>query len=65
VFYLFFTTGRLSSNSWALLERSGVIGMDGEMVSAFLADHSIGIIDSEFSETEFRKWLTNDGKMQP
>lgn len=64
VFYLFFTTGRLSADSWMLLERSGVIGMDGEMVSAFLADHSVGVADEKFNEAGFRRWLTDDGRLK-
>jgi hypothetical protein len=42
VFYLFFTTGQISANGWRVLNRSGVVGMDGEMVAAFLASRSIG-----------------------
>lgn len=56
-FYLFFTTGRLSSDSWALLESSGVIGMDGAMLAAFLADRQIGCVSSGFNAAEFAKWL--------
>ena len=56
VFYLFFTTGRLSANSWTLLDRSGVIGMDGEMVAAFLADHGIGIVEGLFEWNAFNRW---------
>ncbi|HYG97623.1 MAG TPA: restriction endonuclease [Terriglobales bacterium] len=61
VFYLFFTTGRLSANSWTLLERSGVIGMDGQMLSAFLADHAVGVADGRFDEPSFREWLGRKG----
>lgn len=38
VFYLFFTTGSISRDGWTLIDRSGVIGMDGESLAAFLAD---------------------------
>jgi hypothetical protein len=62
VFYLFFTTGRLTSNSWILLDRSGVIGMDGQMLSAFLADHAIGMVGGSFDERLFRAWLMCRGK---
>jgi restriction endonuclease Mrr len=57
VFYLFFTTGRLTANSWTLLECSGVVGMDGQMLGAFLADHTIGLIEGQFQERAFRDWL--------
>jgi len=61
VFYLFFTTGRLTSNSWALLERSGVIGMDGQMLGAFLADHAIGVVEGTFHQPTFSDWLAQFG----
>jgi hypothetical protein len=37
VFYLFFTTGQITGHSWRLIAESGVIGMDGTMVAAFIA----------------------------
>lgn len=43
VFYLFFTTGTISTPSWRLLQASGVVGLDGEMLAAFLADHEVGV----------------------
>lgn len=57
VFYLFFTTGRMSSNSWHLLERSGVIGMDGEMIAGFLAEREIGFESDNFNEEKFLFWV--------
>lgn len=57
VFYLFFTTGRISSDSWQLLDNSGVIGMDGGMVAAFLADHGIGVELEEFNDNLFLTWI--------
>jgi hypothetical protein len=57
VVYLFFTTGSFSSYAWRLLDRSGVVGMDGGMVAAFLADRGIGIRDEQFDEDEFMSWL--------
>jgi len=59
VYYLFFTTGRLTTNSWTLLDRSGVIGMDGEMVAIFLADHGVGLVEGCFNDQAFKEWLTN------
>jgi hypothetical protein len=58
VFYLFFTTGRISSNSWRLIARSGVAAMDGNMIASFLADRGIGT-DSKgvFQEDVFKHWL--------
>jgi Restriction endonuclease len=57
VFAIFITTGSLSSAAWRLLQRSGVIGMDGEMVAAFLADRGAGLSASTFNENEFLMWL--------
>jgi hypothetical protein len=57
VFYLFFTTGRLSADSWRLLRRSGVVAMDGEMVASFLADREIGIASGEFDGAKFQEWV--------
>lgn len=57
IFYLFFTTGRITVNTWRLLERSGVAGMDGEMVAALSAEQSIGVEKGAFSETALYDWI--------
>ena len=57
VFYLFFTTGQLSADSWRLLERSGVVAMDGQMLASFLADREIGIASGEFDDAKFQEWV--------
>lgn len=57
IFYLFFTTGVFSSYSWKLIERSGVIGMDGEMLAAVLADEEVGLKDENFDQATFRSWV--------
>lgn len=58
VFALFITSGSLSGDAWRLLQRSGVIGMDGEMLAAFLADRSAGIgADGTLTMEGFRSWL--------
>ena len=58
VFLLFFTTGRLSSESWKLLDESGVMGMDGEMLAAFLADREIGCSALGFEPSLFHSWIS-------
>lgn len=58
VFYLFFTTGRITANTWRLLDRSGVAGMDGEMVAALLAEKSVGVEKDVFSETALYEWIS-------
>jgi restriction endonuclease Mrr len=57
VFYLFFTTGTISRDGWELLEKTGVIALDGEMVAAFLADNDVAAIDGKPSEDEFSSWI--------
>lgn len=57
VFYLFFTTGPMSLDTWRLLDRSGVIGMDGQMLAAFLADHGVGIKGDVFDADTFATWI--------
>ena len=57
VFTILITTGFISANAWRLLDRSGVIGMDGEMVAAFLADREVGIESGDFKEDAFIAWL--------
>jgi hypothetical protein len=58
VFFLFFTTGRISSYGWKLLASSGVVGMDGEMVAVFLADCNVGVQDTgDFDDKIFWKWV--------
>ena len=63
VFCVFITTGQLSKNAWLLLKRSGVIGMDGEMVAAFLADRTAGIVNGNFEHDKFLEWVRNNWKI--
>ncbi len=57
VFYLFFTTGSISTDGWRLLERSGAVGMDGLMVAAFLADHGVGVIGDILDSKAVEDWI--------
>lgn len=57
IFYLFFTTAPISSDSWRLLVRSGVIAMDGEMLAAFLADHDVAMDRGVLNPGELRAWI--------
>jgi hypothetical protein len=61
VFLLFFTTGRLSAECWKLLDESGVVGMDGEMLAAFLADREVGCSPSGFEAPAFSTWIAQFG----
>jgi restriction endonuclease Mrr len=57
VFALLVTTGTLSSNAWRLMTRSGVIGMDGEMLAAFLSDRVAGLPSTAFDKASFVCWI--------
>lgn len=57
VFRMIVTTGRLSSDSWSLVDESGVVAMDGAMVAAFLSDRGIGYSDEGFNAGDFLTWL--------
>lgn len=58
VFYLFFTTGRITIDGWKLLDVSGTVGMDGHMLAAFLADHGVGIDrENNFNSGLFVEWI--------
>lgn len=61
VIMLFFTTGQISSDGWALCRKGGIVAMDGEMLSAFLADKEVGVEEKGgtriFSSTKFNEWL--------
>ena len=61
VFMLFFTTGRISIDGWELIKKSGIVAMDGEMLSTFLADHNVAIIyregKNQFSKESLFAWL--------
>jgi hypothetical protein len=58
LFAILATTGSLSINAWRLLRESGVIGFDGEMIAAFLADQGICVQDSQLDVQAFNSWLT-------
>ena len=38
---LFLTTGSLSANGWRLLKRTGIVGMDGEMLASFITEKKL------------------------
>ena len=57
VFYLFITTGQISRDGWRLLERSGMVAMDGPMVVNFLAENQIGISNGGFDLASADAWI--------
>ena len=56
VFVMLMTGGTLSTRAWTLAKRSGVIGIDGELLAAFLVDRVPDLGDRP-NFTEFRNWL--------
>jgi hypothetical protein len=58
VFCLIFTTGRIALNAWRLIEKSGVIGMDGMMVAAFLSSRVTSTIPGDTVEERVGAWLS-------
>lgn len=59
VFFLFFTTGSISGPGWRLLRASGVVGMDGEMIAAFLAEQGVGMQDGDFDDAAMAQWVAS------
>lgn len=57
VFVLFATSGDISADSWELLKQSGVIGFDGSMVAALLADNDVAQVNGKFDQASFDGWL--------
>lgn len=61
VFMLFFTTGRISTDGWQLVQKSGFVAMDGEILATFPADHGVAIIEEQdarrFSRDSLFVWL--------
>ena len=61
VVMLFFATGRISHDGWALCRQAGVAAMDGEMIAAFMADKAVGVSgtgkDRKFDKSALEKWL--------
>ncbi|RPA12485.1 restriction endonuclease [Gordonia sp. OPL2] len=61
---LIFTTGGFSIGAKALLERSGMLSMDGDQLATFLCDAGVGIRDSDnvFDSDMFHEDLVESAK---
>lgn len=57
VFCLFVTTGEFSNDALALIEKTGVIAMDGRMVATFLSERGIGIDNGAFNSPTMTTWI--------
>lgn len=54
---LFFTTGTFSNAAQKLLNKSGIVAMDGDQLATFLADCGVGIDSNGFSHKKFQSDL--------
>ncbi|MCB2413468.1 restriction endonuclease [Demequina sp. TTPB684] len=60
VFVLFFTTGDFTRDSLLLIDRSGVIPMNGVRLATFLSDNCIGIDDQgKFDRKLAEEWIAS------
>lgn len=57
VFYMFVTTGRISSDVRRLLLDSGVLFMDSNLLGIFLADRAVDTDSWHSSEIQFYDWV--------
>jgi hypothetical protein len=58
VFHILVTTGRLSSEVWREIDNHGAIGIDGEMLAAFLAARGVASSNNSFDGPKFIEWLS-------
>jgi hypothetical protein len=61
IFALIVTSGFLSSNAWRLVQSSGVVGVDGEMLSELLCERGIGYVEGEVSRAALLQWASDFG----
>ena len=57
IFHILVTTGRLSNEVWKEIDRSGAVGIDGEMLASFIAAHNVAFEDDKFDPVTLRAWL--------
>ena len=60
VFLMLVTGGSLSGRAWKLIQRSGIIGIDGEMLAAFLVDRDT--LGDDPDPAAFRWWLRSGAR---
>lgn len=58
VIYLIATTGQMTSGSHKVLERSGIIGLDGFQLSTILADNEVAVENGQLSWSSFESWFS-------
>jgi len=57
VIYLMATTGSMTSGCYNVLEKSGIIGLDGIQLSTILADNDVALLNGKADWNEFYKWM--------
>lgn len=57
VYFLFFTTGAVSTDAWRLTRNTGIVTLDGEMIAAYLSARNVGVVDSDYEREAFSCWL--------
>lgn len=57
VFFVFMTTGVISRPGMKVLQRSGVVGVNGTQLATFMADNGIGQVDSAADADALDSWL--------
>ena len=62
VLIMLVTGGTLSARAWELVRQSGIVGIDGELLAAFLADRETQLGDEPKPES-FRQWLDDSAKV--
>lgn len=57
IYCVFVTTGHITANTWRLIDRSGVIAMDGAMLAQFVAENDLAKLGAQVDPEGFRQWL--------
>lgn len=60
IFPFFITTGTFSRDAWSLIDQTGLVGMDGPVVAAFLADHCVADVNGACKEEAFQAWVASE-----
>lgn len=60
IFYMIVTSGRFTSDSRELVDRSGIIAMDQMQLAQLLADNGIGATAAKITKEELFSWLEHE-----
>ena len=56
VISLFLTSGTISRDAFSLMRKAGIVAMDGNQLSVFLADRNVGVVNGGFDKKLFNDW---------